>query len=225
MDFLRSIFTSFWFEAIIRLFLGFILAGIIGAERESVNKPAGFKTHSLIGISSVLIMLCGEYLSTKYANADASRIPAQLLSGIGFIGAGTILRDGFNVKGLTTASSLLAVTCIGLSIGAGFYLGGIISTVIVYIILSYSYSMFGSLDHFTNVELNLTVEDFANTLPVIQGILDKYGISIKKIKNNQKDEKHSKDVQLIFRYHKDININSVLTEISALDNVTDLEEG
>ena len=225
MDFLHSLFTSFWFEAVIRLFLGFILAGIIGAERESVNKPAGFKTHSLIGISSVLIMLCGEYLSTKYANADASRIPAQLLSGIGFIGAGTILRDGFNVKGLTTASSLLAVTCIGLSIGAGFYLGGIISTVIVYIILSYSYSMFGSLDHFTNVELNLTVEDFANTLPVIQGILDKYGISIKKIKNNQKDEKHSKDVQLIFRYHKDININSVLTEISALDNVTDLEEG
>lgn len=224
MDFLHSLFTSFWFEAVIRLFLGFILAGIIGAERESVNKPAGFKTHSLIGISSVLIMLCGEYLSTKYANADASRIPAQLLSGIGFIGAGTILRDGFNVKGLTTASSLLAVTCIGLSIGAGFYLGGIISTVIVYIILSYSYSMFGSLDHFTNVELNLTVEDFANTLPVIQGILDKYDISIKKIKNNQKDEKHSKDVQLIFRYHRDININSVLTEISALDNVTDLEE-
>lgn len=224
MDFLHSLFTSFWFEAVIRLFLGFILAGIIGAERESVNKPAGFKTHSLIGISSVLIMLCGEYLSTKYANADASRIPAQLLSGIGFIGAGTILRDGFNVKGLTTASSLLAVTCIGLSIGAGFYLGGIISTVIVYTILSYSYSMFGSLDHFTNVELNLTVEDFANTLPVIQGILDKYDISIKKIKNNQKDEKHSKDVQLIFRYHKDININSVLTEISALDNVTDLEE-
>lgn len=224
MDFLHSLFTSFWFEAVIRLFLGFILAGIIGAERESVNKPAGFKTHSLIGISSVLIMLCGEYLSNNYANADASRIPAQLLSGIGFIGAGTILRDGFNVKGLTTASSLLAVTCIGLSIGAGFYLGGIISTVIVYIILSYSYSMFGSLDHFTNVELNLTVEDFANTLPVIQGILDKYDISIKKIKNNQKDEKHSKDVQLIFRYHRDININSVLTEISALDNVTDLEE-
>ncbi len=225
MSFLNSLFDQFWFEAIIRLFLGFILAGIIGAERESVNKPAGFKTHSLIGISSVLIMLCGEFLSANNPNADASRIPAQLLSGIGFIGAGTILRDGFNVKGLTTAASLLAVTCIGLSIGAGFYLGGIISTVIVYIILSYSYSMFGSLDHFTNVELNLTVENFASTLPSIQKILDKYDISIKKIKNNSKDEKHSKDVQLIFRYHKDININSVLTEISALNNVIDIEEG
>lgn len=224
MDFLNSIFTSFWFETIIRLFLGFMLSGIIGAERESVNKPAGFKTHSLIGISAVLIMLCGEYLSSL-DGVDASRIPAQLLSGIGFIGAGTILRDGFNVKGLTTASSLLAVTCIGLSIGAGYYLGGIISTIIVYIVLSYSYNVFSPLDHFNNIVLNLTVDDFVNTLPVIQSILDKHEISIKKIKNNQKDEKNSKDVQLIFRYHKDVNINSVLTEISALENVIDLEEG
>lgn len=224
MSFVNTLFDSFWFETIIRLILGFVLAGIIGAERESVNKPAGFKTHSLIGISSVLIMLCGEYLST-INGVDASRIPAQLLSGIGFIGAGTILRDGFNVKGLTTASSLLAVTCIGLSIGAGFYLGGIISTFIVYLILSYTHNMFGSLDHFTNVELNLKVDDFANTLPVIQGILDKYEISIKKIKNNQKDEEKSKDVQIVFRYRKNINVNSVLTEISALDNVIDLEEG
>ena len=223
MEFLNTLFNSFWFEAIIRLFLGFILSGIIGAERESVNKPAGFKTHSLIGISAVLIMLCGEYLS-GINGVDASRIPAQLLSGIGFIGAGTILRDGFNVKGLTTASSLLAVTCIGLSIGAGFYLGGIITTIIVYIILSHSYNMFGSLDHFTNVELNLVVEDFANTLPDIQKILDKHQVTIKKIKNDKKDEEKSKDVHLVFRYHKDLNINSVLTEISQLENVVDLEE-
>ena len=223
MSFLTTLFSYFWFEAIIRLILGFILSGIIGAERESVNKPAGFKTHALIGISAVLIMLCGEYLSSSMPGADASRIPAQLLSGIGFIGAGTILRDGFNVKGLTTAASLLAVTCIGLSIGAGFYLGGFIATIIVYLVLSYSHSMIGSLDHFSNIELNLTVENFAETLPDIQKILDKHEISIKKIKNNQKDDKKSKDVQLVFRYHKDVNINSVITEISQLENVTDLE--
>lgn len=222
MSFITTLFSYFWFEAIIRLLLGFILAGIIGAERESVNKPAGFKTHALIGISAVLVMLCGEFLSADNG-ADASRIPAQLLSGIGFIGAGTILRDGFNVKGLTTAASLLAVTCIGLSIGAGFYLGGFIATVIVYIVLSYSHNMFGSLDHFSNIELNLTVENFTETLPIIQGILDKHEITIKKIKNNQKDEEKSKDVQLVFRYHKDVNINSVITEISKLENVLDLE--
>lgn len=224
MSFFYTILSSFWFEAIIRLILGFLLAGFIGAERESVNKPAGFKTHSLIGVSAVLIMLCGEYLSNNYS-VDASRIPAQLLSGIGFIGAGTILRDGFNVKGLTTASSLLAVTCIGLSIGAGFYLGGIIATVFVYIILSHSHNLFESLDHFTNVSLSVTVKDYTNTLLEIQKILDKYEINIKKIKNGQPDEENVTDLQLIFRYHKDVNINSVFTEISALENVTSLEEG
>ena len=224
MSFITILFSYFWFEAIIKLILGFILAGIIGAERESVNKPAGFKTHALIGISAVLIMLCGEYLSANNPTADASRIPAQLLSGIGFIGAGTILRDGFNVKGLTTAASLLAVTCIGLSIGSGFYIGGFVATAIVYIVLSYSHNMFGSLDHFSNTELRLTVENFTDTLPVIQKILDKHKINIKKIKNDQRNGEKSKQVQLVFRYHKDVNINSVLTEISQIENVTDLEE-
>lgn len=224
MDVVLQLFASFEVESVFRLFLGFVLAGFIGLERSSWSKPAGFRTHALVGLSAVLVVLCGEHLAQNF-DIDPSRIPAQLLSGIGFIGAGTILRDGFNVKGLTTASSLLAVTCIGLSIGAGFYLGGIISTVVVYIILSYSHNMFGSLDHFSNIELNLIVDDFVNTLPVIQKILDKYDISIKKIKNNQKDEEKSKDVQLVFRYHKDVNLNSVLTEISALENVIDIEEG
>ncbi len=224
MDFLNTLFNSFWFETIIRLILGFVLAGIIGAERQSVNKPAGFKTHSLIGVSSVLIMLCGKYLSTIYVGSDASRIPAQLLSGIGFIGAGTILRDGFNVKGLTTAASLLSVTCIGLSIGAGYYLGGIVTTLIVYIILSYTHSMFGSLDHFANLELNLTVKDFSNTFAEIQKILDKNEINIKKIKHAKKEDDKFENVNLVFRYHKDTNINSIFTEISALENVMDLEE-
>lgn len=149
MDFL----LSFEVQALIKLTLGFLLAGIIGAEREALNKPAGFKTHSLIGVSSVLVMLCGEYIAMT-SNTDVSRIPAQLLSGIGFIGAGTILRDGLNVKGLTTAASLLAVTCIGLSIGAGFYLGGIVTTIIIYFILSHSHKCFSSQAREENEPIN-----------------------------------------------------------------------
>lgn len=150
MDFLMS----FEVQALIKLVLGFVLAGIIGAEREALNKPAGFKTHSLIGICSVLVMLCGEYIAMT-TNTDVSRIPAQLLSGIGFIGAGTILRDGLNVKGLTTAASLLAVTCIGLCIGAGFYLGGIVATFIVYVILSHSHKWFSPQPNENQKEPNI----------------------------------------------------------------------
>ncbi len=220
MEYFNAITSSFEFETIIKLLLGLLLAGIIGAERESENKPAGFKTHSLIGISAVLIMLCGKYYS-GLSNSDAARIPAQLISGIGFIGAGTILRDGFTVKGLTTAASLLAVTCIGLSIGAGFYIGGIAATIIVYAILRRSHSFKSHFDHYLNTTLHLKVEDFANTIIAIQSIIDRYNISIKKIKNNQKEDKN--DVLIIIRYHKDDNINSVYAEISSLDEVTDLE--
>jgi len=222
MDYIRSFIYTFEFEAIVKLLLGFLLAGVIGAERESENKPAGFKTHSLIGISAVLVILCGKYYS-ELTHSDAARIPAQLISGIGFIGAGTILRDGFTVKGLTTAASLLSVTCIGLCIGSGFYIGGIITTVFVYFILRKSYAFSGSLDHYINTTLHLKVENYANTIITIQNILDKHDINIKKIKNNQKDEKHKNDVLLVIRHHKDVNINSVYAEISSLDEVTDLD--
>ncbi len=222
MYYIQYIASTFWFQSILRIILGFILAGIIGAERESENKPAGFKTHSIIGVCAVLIMLCGQFYS-DIANSDAARIPAQLISGIGFIGAGTILRDGFTVKGLTTAASLLAVTCIGLSIGAGFYIGGIVGTLVVYFILRHSYTFSSTLDHYNNTVVHLKVEDYPNTIITIQKILDKYDIHIKKIKNDQTDAEHKDDVLLVFKYHKDIKINSVYTEISSLDNVTDME--
>ena len=222
MELIRTIISSFEFEAFIKLFLGFILAGIIGAERESENKPAGFKTHSLIGISAVLIMLCGKYYSS-ISGSDAARIPAQLLSGIGFIGAGTILRDGLSVKGLTTAASLLAVTCIGLSIGAGFYLGGIIATVIVYIILRHSHSFNSTFEHYYISTIRLKVDNYLSTLELIQAILEKYDVNIRKIRNNQKDEKSKEDVLISFKYHKNTDINSLCVEISSLDDVRDLE--
>ena len=218
MNFIYSIIYSFEFEVIIRLLLGFLLAGIIGAQREAENKPAGFKTHSLIGLSAVLIILCGKYYS-EISDSDASRIPAQLLSGIGFIGAGTILRDGFTVKGLTTSASLLAVTCIGLSVGAGFYLGAVIATIIVYFILSGAYNISNQLDHYINTTLNLKIEDFSNSIVAIQNILNKYDINVKKIKNKN----HKNDVSLTIRHHRDTDINSAYAEISSLKEVTEIE--
>ena len=123
-----------------KLLLGACLTGIIGLERSHLNKPAGFGTHAILGVSAVLIVLSSEYMHLQYGS-DASRIPAQLLSGIGFIGAGTILRDGLNVTGVTTAAGLLAVTCIGLAVGAGFYVGAVVATIIVYILLSKSHQI------------------------------------------------------------------------------------
>lgn len=223
MEIIIGIVSSFWFETFMKLILGFILAGIIGLERASWNKPAGFRTHALVGISAVLIMTCGEYMSTKY-NMDPSRIPAQLLSGIGFIGAGTILREGFNVKGLTTASSLLAVTCIGLSVGAGFYLGSIVATILVYCILSYSYLFSEKLDHFDLIELDIKVEeDVKRTITHVEQILNKSNITINRIIQSEKNDEN-KMIKVIGKYRDRIKVNEIISNISELENVTEVEE-
>ena len=155
IDFLSN---EAFLEAVKKIGLIFILSGIIGLERETWSKPAGFRTHVLLGISSVLLMLCGKYMY-ETTGADPTRIPAQLLSGIGFLGAGTILRDGFSVKGLTTAASLLAVTCIGMSVGAGFYVGGILATVIVFCVLAYSKPISEKFEHHNTIVIQLKLKN------------------------------------------------------------------
>lgn len=227
METFVTITNAFWFQSILKITLGFVLAGIIGLERSSWNKPAGFRTHSLVGMSAVLIMLCGEYMSKEY-NIDPSRIPAQLLSGIGFIGAGTILRDGFNVKGLTTAAGLLAVTCIGLSIGAGFYLGGIFTTLVAFIVLSYSYKISDKLDHFNVLELQVKISKNTNeTLKQIQDIFSNFTVDIKHIKRPKKDEIESDSelLTIVGQYSKKgFKKNELLSSISSLENVTEIME-
>lgn len=178
MEIVLDIINSFEIQTLIKLILGVILSGVIGLERSSWSKPAGFRTHALLGISAVLVMICGEYMSRKY-EIDPSRIPAQLLSGIGFLGAGTILRDGFNVKGLTSASTLLAVTCIGLCIGAGYYLCAIIATIFVYIILSYSYLISDRVEHYNMLSLEITLKkDNKETLNSVKTFLQEREIEI-----------------------------------------------
>lgn len=228
-----ELITSFAFTSTVRLILGFILAGIIGLERSSWNKPAGFRTHALVGISAVLVMLCGEYMSDKYA-VDPSRIPAQLLSGIGFLGAGTILRNGVNVKGLTTAASLLAVTCIGLIIGAGFYALGIVATIIVYFILSYSYILFSKLDHFSIFEIEITIKSGDNeVIKLIEKILSERSIIIKHISNDEEENndednenKKTKVIKISGKYSnkEDNSMNEIISSLANLENVIKVEE-
>ena len=115
-----------------------LLAGAIGYERERHGRAAGFRTHLLVGIGSCIVMLTGLYLMEVYAgrvDVDPTRMASQVVSGIGFLGAGTILRSRASVRGLTTAASLWATAGIGLAAGAGFLHGALWTGLIVFIVL------------------------------------------------------------------------------------------
>lgn len=121
-------------EVLKRLLVVTVLAGAIGFERERHGRAAGFRTHILVGVGSCLVMLTGLHLwaaTEGHAAIDPTRMAAQVVSGIGFLGAGTILRFRASVRGLTTAASLWAVAGIGLAVGAGFLTGAVGSTVVV----------------------------------------------------------------------------------------------
>jgi putative Mg2+ transporter-C (MgtC) family protein len=127
-------------EIVLRIVLAIIFGGLIGLERESVNKSAGFRTHILVCVGSALIMLVSIDVYQQFqgkANIDPGRIAAQVVSGIGFLGAGTIMREGISVRGLTTAATLWAVAAVGLAVGVGYYFGAVISTGVIFLTLVY----------------------------------------------------------------------------------------
>ncbi len=120
-----------------RLLLALICGGILGIERGKKNRPAGFRTYMLVCVASAMVMITNQYISNMYSTGDPSRMGAQVISGIGFLGAGTIIVTGRNrVKGLTTAAGLWASACIGLTIGVGFYSGAIIGCIMIFVAMA-----------------------------------------------------------------------------------------
>lgn len=121
-------------EVIIKLILAVIVGGFTGYEREKSNQFAGFRTHILVAIGSCITSIIALELFTKYSSIstmDPARLPAQVLSGIGFLGAGAILKNSNGIRGLTTAAGIWTTACIGIAIGYGQYVAGIVAWLLV----------------------------------------------------------------------------------------------
>jgi putative Mg2+ transporter-C (MgtC) family protein len=126
-------------EIVLRLGLAAILGMVVGYERERQNQPAGLRTHTILAIGSCLAMTISINLAMQFQplvpNGDPARLAAQVVSGIGFLGAGAILRYGTNVKGLTTATSLWTIAIVGLAVGAGHYFASVATTIALLAVL------------------------------------------------------------------------------------------
>jgi len=134
--------TLSWDELLLRLSLAAVLGGMIGFERELREREAGLRTHLLVALGSALFTIVGAYGFHEFLDsgqsvvrADPTRIAAQIVTGIGFLGAGAIIRQGLSVRGLTTAATLWVVAAVGLAAGAGYYSAAVITTAVVLIAL------------------------------------------------------------------------------------------
>jgi putative Mg2+ transporter-C (MgtC) family protein len=121
-----------WEEVLLRLVLAAALGGAVGLEREFREREAGFRTHTLVSLGAALFTIAGAYgFRDFHGSVDPTRVAAQIVTGIGFLGAGAIIRMGLSVRGLTTAATLWVVAAVGLTCGAGYYSAAVITTAIV----------------------------------------------------------------------------------------------
>lgn len=177
-------------EFFLRLFVACILGGAIGFERKNRNKGAGMRTHALVCLGAALIMVVSKYGFTDIPNYDASRVAAQVVSGIGFLGAGIIFVRNNSISGLTTAAGIWVTSGVGLSIGAGQYFLATASTVLMIAVQIVLHNITFLAKEPYRSGLKVTVAGSQSGAERIEEMLkrEKIDIAILKISKKKKDE-------------------------------------
>lgn len=191
---------SYW-EMTLRILFALVIGGLIGLEREFGQHSAGFRTHILVCLGSALIMLLsiygfGAFMGEPNVRADPARLAAQVVSGIGFLGAGTILRNGNSISGLTTAASLWVVAALGLAVGAGFYYGALITAFLVLVclfVLNKLERIFSSKRKVA--ELTVIMREAGGSIQPVMDLVGPLGATIASLSSGS--DQHGKDEPMI----------------------------
>lgn len=211
-------------EIILRLLLGAFIGGVIGFERQAHGRPAGFRTHILVCIASVLLMQISEYYYSLGSagpgilRADPGRIAAGTITGIGFLGAGVILKTGFTIQGLTTAACIWVVSAIGLAIGSGLYLASIVTSVITIITLMVLRHIERRMPRLSfrfltiNADESMSEED-------ISSVLGKYGVSISNIDYERCTGSKEAVFNITIAFSYKISIKDLVDELASLSSI------
>ena len=213
----------------IRLVLAALFGGIIGIERTTKKHAAGLRTYILVAIGSCMIMLTNVFIVESFGSGDIGRMGAQVISGIGFLGAGTIIITSRNrIKGLTTAAALWACAAMGLALGVGFYTLALIGFVIIFIVLTFLPIIENYFSkHTSNYEIHIEFEQSENLREFIKYVRER-NLKIKALEKNMAYESSGLSVYTIYLSHeKEFKIQShseVIEEIRKLDYVHYVEE-
>lgn len=226
-EFLSSLREFNTVSVVLRMVLAVICGGFIGVERESKRRPAGFRTHTLVCLGATITTLTSQYLMTAGWTTDPARLGAQVVAGIGFIGAGTIIvTRRRQVKGLTTAAGLWVSAIIGLAIGAGFYEGAIVSMIFVLV----AEILLSKIEWYISSKaksVNIYVE-YAETegIAEIAEEIKKLGVGIMDIEITRARADEGSIMSAIFALQlgNKVKRNQVLSQIQEIKGIMSIEE-
>ena len=225
-EIIESVSIKVVLEIIFKTFLCVVLVGAIGYNREKKGMVVGIRTHVLVGMVGLLIQITSlEYYRINGGNNDVFRLAGQYISGIGFLGAGMILKDKRSVKGLTTAASICLAACIGLAVGSGVYLGAVIITVVSYIFLTDIFRLKKIMSIKRNSYVFIEVEltgDTAVSMEKVRDGLKIAGVCIVSIETRKVSIDKAKII-LKLNVDDEVDINDILSEITYIDEVSKVE--
>ena len=229
LHFASSLPTLNWDESLLRLALAAVLGGLIGAERELRERQAGLRTHLLVAVGSALFTIVGAYgfhdflaSGESVVRADPTRIAAQIVTGIGFLGAGVIIRQGFSVRGLTTAATLWVVAAVGLAAGAGYYSAAVITTALVLIALyPLRIIAFRMLRRFRAEDGRLLIELPAGTPPgAVIDEIERAGARINSVDVSQEGDRRRLELDVVLP--RDTPAPRLVARIADVENVAEV---
>lgn len=211
---------------ILRILLALLLGGILGIERGMKNRPAGMRTYMLVCIGSCMIMLTNQYVFQTLGSGDPVRMGAQVVSGIGFLGAGTIMVTRHSqIRGLTTAAGLWAAAAVGLAVGIGFYEAAVGGSIAIFIVLT----LLNKLDdamHRNTKNIELYIELSANTsLMTFMGLLKQVleDVLIMRTEHDYTGEDGSRAYIILLKTKKRMNHTIVVNAVREVAGVTHAE--
>ena len=213
--------------SVFKIALALFCAGVIGLERGRKKRPAGFRTYMVVCVGATLVMMTNEYLCEVYGTGDVARLGAQVINGIGFLGAGTIITTGHNrVKGLSTAAGLWTSACIGLAIGSGYYEVAILGTFSIVIIMVVLHSFDRRLTNNTKAIILYVEFTKMSVMRKLVGFARENDIKVEDVEieqpNNMMEAKMAAVVTL--RLPSKENHLEFLEKVSSLEGVMFVEE-
>lgn len=204
----------------LRLVISLIFGGMVGFERETSGRPAGLRTHLLVCVGATLITIVS--ITGFPFTADPARVAAQIVSGVGFLGAGTIMKEGVSVKGLTTAASLWVVAGIGMAVGTGNYLAATLATAFVIIALSFVRRLSINVLHGANQKkFTFVAKNHPGLLGVLGMILGEYNIDIESVQIKVGDGLIT--VEFDVHLPNAVDLNEVLERLREVRSVVSIE--
>ena len=211
---------EFYIDITIRLIASTVAASIIGLTREKINRPAGIRTHALIAVGSCIVTILSIYAfyDPITNTGDPGRLAAQIVSGIGFLGAGTILKRGMNVKGLTTAAALWSVAAIGIAYGAGEYFIGTLGAALIFFIVT-SNRFYRSNSN--NIQLSVYLSD-SGAFKAVVDTIKKNNFNIKSIEK-EVAEVGGYDFTFFLERERSSNLQKLRDELLSIDGVNFIE--